>query len=773
MSKVKPKEMTREKSTQIENILNRRTVNLSGIQLTQSETNLLRKGLNFCPTPLPPGKYEISKDIDAFARRLTLKEYHTPENIEDVIDGPGYQPSILQKLNQKERKVYTGPSREPYLNTYIDKLRQEISDETLHNLRSPRNNLTKRERAALFRLSNNTDIIIKPADKGGATVIMNAKDYVKEAKRQLDNEEYYKRVGRDLTLEHEQLINQSLDTLMDDGELEEEVAKLLRPAQSRTPIFYMLPKIHKVNNPGRPVVSSVNSHTEKLSAYVDEFLRPIAEKLPSYIQDTTHFIERIRSLGKLPEKCYLATLDVSSLYTNIDTDEGLTIVEEELGKTNQNKPSPMTLSCLLEKVLKLNNFTFGNEHYIQIKGTAMGTRVAPNFANVYMGRLEERFVYQTEWMDHIILWVRFIDDIFLIWKSDKDSLINFINYLNSVAPSIKFTHEISAHSVNFLDTTVLKDNQGNISTDVYQKPTDTHPYLHWTSAHPPHLKRSIPYSQALRLRRICSSTDTLKKRIREYSDFFVACGYAQRKVLHEMQKVLTLTQEECLQTKEREPTDRIPLVTTFNPHTTFIAEIAKRNWNFLKSKERLSLIFNKPPLVAYRRPKSLRDRLVRSRFVNETPQNLIPKGCRACERTKCSWCKKINQTTTFTSPNNNKTYTIFHTVDCQSSWIIYIIECNICKLQYIGKSETAFNLRLNNHRNHIKKGVSSCELTEHFLHNKRTHDFNNNVTITIIEQIRKDHLETDKKKEVLREREIFWQRTLNSFQPYGLNKRTG
>ena len=327
--------------------------------------------------------------------------------------------------------------------------------------------------------------------------------------------------------------------------------------------------------------------------------------------------------------------------------------------------------------------------------------------------------------------------------------------------------------MNFLDTTALKDNQGNISTDVYQKPTDTHPYLHWTSSHPPHLKRSIPYSQALRLRRICSSTDTLKKRILEYSDFVVACGYAQRKVLHEMQKVLTLTQEECLQTKEREPTDRIPLVTTFNTHTTFIAEIAKRNWNFLQSKERLSLIFNKPPLVAYRRPKSLRDRLVRSRFVNETPQNFIPKGCRACERTVCSWCKKINQTTTFTSPNNNKTFTIFHTMDCQSSWIIYIIECNICKLQYIGKSETAFNLRLNNHRNNIKKGVSSCELTEHFLHNKRTHDFDNNATITIIEQIRKDHLETDKKKEVLREREIFWQRKLNSIQPYGLNKRTG
>jgi len=92
----------------------------------------------------------------------------------------------------------------------------------------------------------------------------------------------------------------------------------------------------------------------------------------------------------------------------------------------------------------------------------------------------------------------------------------------------------------------------------------------------------------------------IEERIIEYADFFVACGYAQRKVLHEMQKVLTLTQEECLQTKEREPTDRVPLVTTFNPHTTFIAEIPTRNWNFLQSKERLSLIFKKPPLVAYR-----------------------------------------------------------------------------------------------------------------------------------------------------------------------------
>lgn len=764
-----------KKSLTKEEILRKRIVNLTTLELTQSETDLLRRGLNFCPTPPPPQPESINKDIDAFARRLNLKEYHTPDEIDEIEQQPSYKPSILQKLNRKEPLEYYRPSREPYLNSYVEKLKQDIKDETLAHHRFERNNLNKRERAALNRLRNNKDIIIKPADKGGATVIQNTSDYITEAMRQLSNEEYYKRVENDLTSEHEQLINQCINNMIDNGDLEKDIGQLLRSTDSRTPIFYMLPKIHKPNNPGRPVVSSVNSHTEKLSAYVDEFLRPLAEKLPSHIRDTTGFIKRLRRLGKVPENCILCTLDVSSLYTNIDTDEGLTIVEEELEKAGQNQPSAKTLTCLLEKVLKLNNFTFNQENFIQVKGTAMGTRAAPNFANVYMGRLEEQFVYQTVWFDYIIDWVRFIDDIFLIWNGHDDSLTEFIEYLNGVVPSIKFTHEVSHRSVHFLDTKVIKDTRGNISTDVYQKPTDTHPYLHWTSAHPPHLKYSIPYSQALRLRRICSSTETLKQRIAEYSNFFVACGYQKSRVLAEMWKVLSITQEESLRARERGTTNRIPLVTTYNPHTKFIAEIANRNWHFLQSKERLARIFQEPPLIAYRRPKSLRDILVSTELRSKTTRssNNTIGTCGPCSKPKCSWCSRINKTSTFAGTQDSRVFDIFHTVNCQSTWVIYIIECKICKLQYVGKSETGFNLRLNNHRNHIKKGVSSCELTEHFLHNTRTHNFDNDAIITIIEQIKQNNMAIERKKEILRTREIFWQRTLKTLQPNGLNKRIG
>ena len=184
-------------------------------------------------------------------------------------------------------------------------------------------------------------------------------------------------------------------------------------------------------------------------------------------------------------------------------------------------------------------------------------------------------------------------------------------------------NEKSYKSVNFLDTKIIKDVQGNISTDIFQKPTNTHPYLHWTSAHPPHLKKSIPYSQALRLRRICSSTTILKQRILEYSNVLVACGYKRDRALSEMRKVLSLTQDESLRVRERHTTSRIPFVTTYNPRTSYIAEVASRNWHFLQSKERLAHIFRERPVIAYKRSKSLRDVLVRTTLWTELLKDML------------------------------------------------------------------------------------------------------------------------------------------------------
>ena len=163
-------------------------------------------------------------------------------------------------------------------------------------------------------------------------------------------------------------------------------------------------------------------------------------------------------------------------------------------------------------------------------------------------------------------------------------------------------------------------------------------------------------------------------------------------------------------------------------------------------------------MIAYKRSKSLRDVLVRPKLMDRTSEgHAIIKGkCGPCNKRKCSWCALINKTSTFTGTRRDfKVFDIFHTVNCKST-LIHIIECRICRLQYIGKSETAFNLRLNNHRNHIKRGINSCELSEHFLHNSRSHDFSKDVTITIIEQIQRSNMTIERQKKRYSEAEKYF-----------------
>ena len=125
------------------------------------------------------------------------------------------------------------------------------------------------------------------------------------------------------------------------------------------------------------------------------------------------------------------------------------------------------------------------------------------------------------------IWLRFIDDIFMVWLLGDEELESFLTFLNSFHDVIKFTHEASDSCVNFLDVTVHKDAEGNISTDVHVKPTDAHSYLNYHSCHPPHIVRSIPYSQALRIGRICSTEEYRNTRLEDLKGFLVS-GNTQR-----------------------------------------------------------------------------------------------------------------------------------------------------------------------------------------------------------------------------------------------------
>ena len=95
-----------------------------------------------------------------------------------------------------------------------------------------------------------------------------------------------------------------------------------------------------------------------------------------------------------------------------------------------------------------------------------------------------------------------VDDMFVVWTHGEPQLQAFLDHLNSHQHIIRFTSERSREEVSYLDTKLLLED-GKIQTDHHCKLTDTHQYLQWSSCHPRHCKTSIPYSQALRLCRIC------------------------------------------------------------------------------------------------------------------------------------------------------------------------------------------------------------------------------------------------------------------------------
>ena len=103
------------------------------------------------------------------------------------------------------------------------------------------------------------------------------------------------------------------------------------------------------------------------------------------------------------------------------------------------QPSNLSLVEMLAQVLSYNNFQFDGKNYLQVGGTAMGTRVAPSYANIFMNDFEEKHIYSYRLQP--VAWYRYIDDIFCLWQHCEDELEKFTTHLNGVHETIKFTIE--------------------------------------------------------------------------------------------------------------------------------------------------------------------------------------------------------------------------------------------------------------------------------------------------------------------------------------------
>ena len=223
----------------------------------------------------------------------------------------------------------------------------------------------------------------------------------------------------------------------------------------RIPIFYTPTKIHKPNPVGRLIILGCEGPTERLSSFVDKLLQPIAQTQKSYLKDTTHFINFIEKT-KVSQNTILVSMDVTSLYTNIPQEEGITTLCTAYEKFhNYNPPIPSHyLKEMLCLILKENLFQFIGKNYLQTHGTAMGTKMAVAFANIFMAEIETKLINQSNTKP--LKWKRYIDDIFSLWDSNIQEIELFMKQANNFHPTTKFTAEISETEITFLDTIISK-----------------------------------------------------------------------------------------------------------------------------------------------------------------------------------------------------------------------------------------------------------------------------------------------------------------------------
>ncbi|XP_053398132.1 uncharacterized protein LOC128556608 [Mercenaria mercenaria] len=382
-------------------------------------------------------------------------------------------------------------SKDKVLEEVIQSLKEYPTDSNA----SIKGNLSKNSKTALKTLLDNTSLIIKEADKGGAVVCMDKKYYRDKILEMLSDTSYYESIDEHADSRTQRLIHDTINKY-GKGLMKEEKDYLLN-FEYTTSYFYGLPKIHKSkiiadelkkqnseyikvpipdDVPFRPIVGGPNSVTQRLSHFLDIILKPFCEEVPSFIRDDLDFLNYLPE--QVEENSTLVTFDVISLYTNIPHDLGLEAVRFWIEKIPGKIETRFKIAFILKSlqiILQNNVFYFDGRFYVQKKGTAMGTRVAPTYATLVLGYLEETLYnnikhrYSSEFASYLRLnWKRFLDDCFLILNK-KINALEFLQELNKLHPSIQFTCSENDVIMPFLDILVKKSGN-SITTDLPKHP---------------------------------------------------------------------------------------------------------------------------------------------------------------------------------------------------------------------------------------------------------------------------------------------------------------
>ena len=274
--------------------------------------------------------------------------------------------------------------------------------------------------------------------------------------------------------------------------------------------FYLLAKIHKTPWATRPIVSCSGSILHGLGRWVDDRLQIICRHLPYALRSSTDLVTALAALGPLPATATMFTCDAVSMYTNIDTQHALNEIKTFLMTSpipQQEGVDARALLAALHIIMEHNVFQFGDMHWIQLSGTAMGTPPAPMYATLYFAIYEARILPK---YPELKFYRRYIDDGFGIWEPDPllppaQTLLRWgelqadFNQYGTHTGRLRWDFSLQQTTIDFLDLTIMISVGNPIDTRLYEKALNLYLYLPPASAHPPGVLKGLIYGGCCRI----------------------------------------------------------------------------------------------------------------------------------------------------------------------------------------------------------------------------------------------------------------------------------
>ncbi|KAL9972374.1 hypothetical protein ACROYT_G018660 [Oculina patagonica] len=360
----------------------------------------------------------------------------------------------------------------------------------LQEAEPPEPNITKEMGDALKSRKEDESIMVLPADKERASVVMDADTYRTKMSTLIETGPY-QRLNNNRTDRLTRQLTEKLLTLKRNGDLSEAVYNKIRPRHKQPPRIYGLLKIQKADIPLRPIVSCVNTFAYDLSAYLANILSPLTGNSDFTVTNSAHFVSIISSETVLDNEI-MVSFDVESLFTNVSIDgavqAALRKLENDPSLADRTTLTPAQITDLLTLVMRTTYFQYNGSIYEQQEGAAMRSLVSAVIGNLYMESCEEQAITSLSYKPKI--WKRYVDDTFTIL--DRENVDSFLQHLNLQPLSIRFTMETKSDSkFAFLDTAVSREPDGRLTTSVYKKPTHTDQYLRYDSHQPQSVNAKI------------------------------------------------------------------------------------------------------------------------------------------------------------------------------------------------------------------------------------------------------------------------------------------